>query len=95
MWPAFLIGLLTEFFNESKEWSRLVLKGLVSGVVGIVLNLVLLLLISENASRLIGYEVLNLGSITLAFVLAPFIAAFVALTIVKTARYLSTVKLHA
>jgi len=92
MWPAFLIGLLTEFFNDSKELSRFVLKGFASGVIGIILNLALLLLISEQASRLTGYETPTLGNITLAFVLVPFIAAFVAVIIVKTARYLSTVK---
>jgi hypothetical protein len=89
MWPAFLIGLLSEFFNESKEFGRFILKGLASGVVGVIFNLALLLLISKHASVLIGYEPPTLTNINLEFVFVPFVASFVALMIVKSARYLS------
>lgn len=91
MWPAFLIGLLSEFFNESREISRFVLKGFASGIAGMILNLALLLLISNQASTLIGYETSALTNISLKFVLVPFVAAFLALIIVKSARYFSNI----
>lgn len=93
MWPAFLIGLLSETFNESKELGRFVLKGFASGVIGIMMNLVLLLLISGQAAHLIGYEAPTLSNITAEFLLVPFVAAFVALLIVKIARFLSTAEI--
>lgn len=89
MWPAFLIGLLSEFFGESKEPGRFVLKGFASGIAGVILNFVLLLLISKQASTLIGYETPSLTNINVEFVLVPFVAAFIALIIVKSARYFS------
>lgn len=89
MWPAFLIGLLSEFFGESKDPSRFILKGFASGVIGMLLNVVLLLLISEQAANLTGFDTSTLSNITLAFVAVPFVVAFIALVIVKTARYLS------
>jgi nitrate reductase gamma subunit len=89
MWPAFLIGLLSEFFNESKEISKFVLKGFASGIAGMILNFALLLLISNQASTLVGYETPALTNITVNFVLVPVLAAFVALIIVKSARYFS------
>lgn len=89
MWPAFLIGLLSEFFNESKEPGRFFLKGFASGIIGMILNFAVLLLIAKQASSLIGLETPTLTNITLEFVLVPFIAAFVALIIVKSARYFS------
>lgn len=89
MWTAFLIGLLSEFFNGSRELSRFILKGFASGIAGMTLNFTLLLLISKQASSLIGYETPTLNNISIEFVLVPFIAAFVALIIVKSARYFS------
>jgi hypothetical protein len=89
MWPAFLIGLLSEFFNESRELSRFILKGFASGIAGLILNVALLLLISNQASTLIGYEIPSLTNISIEFVLVPLTAAFVALLIVKSARYFS------
>jgi hypothetical protein len=89
MWPAFLIGLLSEFFSESKELSKLVVKGFASAIVGLILNFVLLLLLSGSAAYLIGYEILTLYDVSAEFVLTPFVAAFIALTIVKVARYFS------
>ena len=91
MWPAFLLGLLSEFFNESKEPSRFILKGFGSAVIGLIVNLTLLLLLSESATRLVGYEIPTLNNITAEFVLMPFVAAFVALVIVKVARYFSNI----
>lgn len=88
MWPAFLIGLLSEYFTESKKLDRFLLKGFASGIVGIVLNLILWLLISDQALTLIGYT-LTLPNVTLEFMLVPFVVAFVALVIVKSARYFS------
>jgi nitrate reductase gamma subunit len=89
MWPAFLIGLLSEFFNDSRELGRFILKGFASGIAGVILNFALLLLISKQASTLIGYETPTLTNVTVEFVLVPFVAAFVALIIVKSARYFS------
>jgi hypothetical protein len=89
MWPAFLIGLLSEFFSESKELSRFVVKGFASAVMGLILNFVLILLISRQAAILIGYEITTPSNITPEFVLVPFVAAFIAVIIVKAARYLS------
>ena len=88
MWPAFLIGLLSELFNESEKPERFVLKGLASGIAGVILNLALLLLIAKQASSLIGYTP-TLTNITLEFLLVPLITAFVGLIIVKSARYFS------
>lgn len=89
MWTAFLIGLLSEFFGESKELGRFVLKGFASGIVGMIIDFALLLLIAKQASSLIGQETPTLTNITAEFVLVPFVAAFVALIIVKSARYFS------
>ena len=92
MWPAFLVGLLSEFFNESNEPKRFVLKGLASGVVGMVLNFALLLLIANQASNLMGQATPTWTNLSLEFILVPFVAAFVALIIVKSARYFSTMR---
>jgi hypothetical protein len=89
MWTAFLIGLLSEFFGESREFVRFILKGFASGVTGLILNFVLILLISKQASVLIGYEAPTWNNISIEFMLVPFVAAFVALTIVKSARFFS------
>jgi len=89
MWPAFLIGLLSEFFNDSRDLSRFILKGFASAIVGIMLNLVLLLLLSGYAAPLIGFETPTLYNITAEFLLVSVVAAFIALTIVKVARYFS------
>jgi len=89
MWTAFLIGLLSEWSGESREPVRFIFKGFVSGIAGLILNFALLLLIAKQASSLIGYEAPTLTSINLEFVLVPFVAAFVALVIVKLARYFS------
>jgi hypothetical protein len=92
MWPAFLIGLLSEFFNESKEIGWFILKGFVSGITGMIINFALLLLISKQASTLVGLETPTWTSITPEFVLVPFVASFVALVIVKSARYFSNME---
>jgi hypothetical protein len=89
LWTAFLIGLLSEFFGESKEIARFVLKGFASGLAGLILNFVLVTLISEQASVLIGYEAPTLNNVDIRFVLVPFVASFVALIIVKSARFFS------
>lgn len=85
MWPAFLIGLLSEYFSESKKLERFLLKGFASGIVGIILNFALWLLISDHA-WILGY---TRTYITLEFMLVPLIVSFVALIIVKSARYFS------
>lgn len=92
MWPAFLIGLLSEWFGESKDVGRFVLKGFASGITGIVLNLALWLLISKDASTLIGHETPTLPNISSEFILVPFVAAFIALIIVKSARFFSNMR---
>jgi len=92
MWPAFLVGLLSEFFNESKEFKRLILKGFASGIIGILLNFAILLLIANQASTLIGLTTPNWTNISIEFVLVPFVAAFIALIIVKSARYFSNMQ---
>jgi hypothetical protein len=89
MWTAFLIGLLSEFFGESKQIARFVLKGFASGLAGLILNFALVTLISKQASVLIGYEAPTLNNVNTEFVLVPFVAAFVALIIVKAARLFS------
>jgi len=85
MWPAFLIGLLSEWFDESKDLGRFVFKGIASGVSGVLLNIILWALISQYASSLIG----TWNTFNLEFFLVPFVVAFIALIIVKTARYFS------
>jgi hypothetical protein len=92
MWPAFLMGLLSEFFSDSKEPGKFIMKWLASGVVGLVLDLVALLLISNEASALVGLNTSSWTNISLQFILVPFVAAFIALIIVKSARYVSNPK---
>lgn len=89
MWPAFLLGLLSELFNESTKPEGFILKGVASGMVGMILNLSLFLLLANQASSLIGYEISVLSEITLEFLFVPLIAAFVGLIIVKLARFFS------
>lgn len=86
MWPAFLIGLLSEWFDESRDLWRFILKGFASGISGVLLNILLWGLISQHASSLIGYW----ADINLEFFLVPFVVAFIALIIVKLARYFSS-----
>ena len=83
MWPAFLIGLLSEWHDESKDLGRFILKGCASGITGVILNALLWVLLSQHSSSLIGYW----SEINLEFFLVPFVVAFVALIIVKSARY--------
>ena len=85
MWPAFLIGLLSEWFDETNDIERFVLKGFASGVTGVLLNVILWALLSRHASGLIG----SWNSLSIEFFLVPFVVAFVALIIVKSARYFS------
>jgi len=92
MWPAFLLGLLSEFFSESKEPARFVLKWFASGIIGLVLNFVVWLLIANQASTLIGLETPTWTNISLEFIIVPFVAAFIALVIVKSARYFSNMQ---
>ena len=92
MWPAFLLGLLSELFNESTKPEGLILKGIASGMAGMILNLALFVLIANQASSLIGYEISILSEITLEFLLVPLIAAFVGLIIVKLARFFSNME---
>lgn len=89
MWPAFLIGLLSELFDEAEKPETFLLKGLASGLAGMILNLALLLLIARQASSLIGYDTPTLTNITLEFLLVPLVAAFVGLIIIKLARFFS------
>ena len=88
MWPAFLIGLLSEWHHESKDIGRFLLKGFASGVTGLVLNMILWALISQHASSLIG----TWTNMSLEFYLVPLVVAFVALVIVKSARYFSDIR---
>ncbi len=88
MWPAFLIGLLSEWLHESKDIGRFVLKGFASGVTGVVLNMILWALISQHASSLIG----TWNNLSLEFFLVPLVVAFIALVIVKSARYFSDLR---
>lgn len=92
MWLAFIIGLLSEWFGESKDPGRFVLKGFASGITGMVLNFVLLLLVSNYASSLIGHETPTWTNFNAEFFLIPFVAAFIALIIVKSARYFSNMR---
>jgi len=92
MWPAFLLGLLSELFNESTKPEGFILKGVASGMAGMILNLALFVLIANQASSLIGYEISILSEITLEFLLVPLIAAFVGLIIVKLARFFSNME---
>jgi len=92
MWPAFLLGLLSELFNESTKPEGFILKGVASGMAGMILNLALFVLIANQASSLIGYEMSILSEITLEFLLVPLIAAFVGLIIVKLARFFSNME---
>lgn len=92
MWPAFLLGMFSEFFNESKEPNKFLVKGLASGAIGLVLNFVVWLLFAHEASTLIGFETPTWTSISIQFIIVPFVAAFVALIIVKSARYFSNLQ---
>jgi len=92
MWPAFLVGLLSEFFGESKEPAKFILKGFASGIIGLILNFALWLLIANQASTLIGLETPTWTNISIEFMLVPFVAAFIALIIVKSARYFANVQ---
>ncbi len=85
MWPAFLIGLLSEWTDDSKDLGRFVLKGFVSGVTGVLLNIVLWALFSKHVASLIG----SWNNLNIEFFLVPFVVAFIALIIVKSARYIS------
>ena len=85
MWPAFIIGLLSEWFDETNDIGRFILKGFASGVTGVLLNVILWALLSRHASGLIG----SWNSLSIEFFLVPFVVAFVALIIVKSARYFS------
>jgi hypothetical protein len=85
MWPAFLIGLLSEWFDETNDIGRFVLKGFASGVTGVLLNVILWALLSQHASSLVG----SWNNLSVEFFLVPFVVAFVALIIVKSARYFS------
>ena len=88
MWPAFLIGLLSEWFDESKDFGRFVLKGFASGVTGVLLNVILWALLSKHASSLIG----SWTNFNIEFFTVPVVVAFVALIIVKSARYFSNIR---
>lgn len=92
MWPALLLGLLSELFRESRKPEGFILKGIASGIAGMILNLSLLLLIANKASSLIGYEISLLPNVFLEFLLVPFIAAFAGLIIVKLARFFSNME---
>ncbi len=88
MWPAFLIGLLSEWFDESEDLGRFILKGFASGITGVLLNVILWALISQYSRSLIG----NWNNLSIEFFLVPFVVAFIALIIVKSARYFSNIR---
>jgi len=91
MWTAFLIGLMSEFFGESKKFDKFLVKGFAAGIIGVIINLMMLLLISDQANALTGNSTLN--NVTASFVIVPIVAAFIAVVIVKVGRYLSTVEI--
>lgn len=101
MWIPFLIALFAEFFNKSDKFEKFLVKVLGGGFIGLIINTVLAIFIPSASAYFMpgllpafAMPTINLASIlTLTFLIAPFIAAFVGVLIVSAARYLGVIKI--